>query len=67
MSSSQEAHDVGHRRVQEGLQSGRQDGDVDVGPGERVEQGCHGLAHQHQLLKVGGIDKDLQYKGGIHK
>ena len=66
-SSPNESHEVGDGRVEEVLQVGRQDGDVDVGPGEGVEQGADGLAHKHQLLEVGGVDEDLVLEEGAHE
>ena len=50
-----EPHKVGDRGVEEVLQVGREDGDVDVRPGEGVEKGADRLAHQHQLVQVGEV------------
>lgn len=47
-----QAHQVGNRRVQEVEERGWQDGNVDVLPLERKQQGGDALSHRHQPLVV---------------
>lgn len=47
-----QAHQVGNRRVQEVEERGWQDGNIDVLPLERKQQGGDALSHRHQPLVV---------------
>lgn len=57
-----DAHQERHGGVQEVVQRRGNNGQVDVLPLEREEQGGHALRHRHQTLVVWGDETELPRK-----